>query len=116
MAISVRGICSCLIVSLLSVTFLASAGTDLRLIDALKNQDKATARSLLKQHIPVNAVEADGTTALAWAAHWDDMETAELLIRAGANVNLANDYGVTPLWLACTNGNAAMVERLLKAG
>ena len=28
----------------------------------------------------------------------------------------ANRYGVTPLSLACTNGNAAMVELLLKAG
>jgi ankyrin repeat protein len=30
-------------------------------------------------------------------------------------VNAANDYGVTPLSLACTNRSAAMVERLLKA-
>ena len=36
--------------------------------------------------------------------------------RAGANVKAANRYGVTPLSLACTNGNAAMVELLLKAG
>ena len=35
---------------------------------------------------------------------------------AGANVKAANRYGVTPLSLACTNGNAAMVELLLKAG
>ena len=35
---------------------------------------------------------------------------------AGANVNAANRYGVTPLWLACVNGNAAVIETLLKAG
>ena len=57
-----------------------------------------------------------GTTALAWAAHWDDLGTADLLIQAGANVNAATDYGVTALSLACTNGSAAMVEKLLKAG
>ena len=28
----------------------------------------------------------------------------------------ANRYGVTPLSLACTNGNGAMIELLLKAG
>jgi ankyrin repeat protein len=63
----------------------------------------------------VNAAQPDGATALAWAAHSNDLETAELLIRAGANVNAANDYGVTPLSLACTNGNAAMVNALLAA-
>jgi ankyrin repeat protein len=40
----------------------------------------------------------------------------ELLVRAGANVNTENRYGVTPLSLACTNGNAAMVSLLLEAG
>ena len=34
----------------------------------------------------------------------------------GAQPNAANRYGVTPLFLAATNGNAAMVEALLKAG
>jgi ankyrin repeat protein len=40
----------------------------------------------------------------------------ELLLTAGANVNAANDYGVTPLSLACTNRNAMLVERLLTSG
>ena len=55
-------------------------------------------------------------TALHWATYQDDLEMAELLVRAGANVKAANRYGVTPLSLACTNGNGAMVELLLKAG
>ena len=37
-------------------------------------------------------------------------------MRAGANVKAANRYGVTPLSLACANGNGAMVELLLEAG
>ena len=39
-----------------------------------------------------------------------------LLVKAGADVKAANRYGVTPLSLACTNGDGAMVELLLKAG
>ena len=116
MRLSVQNISPWLMVALLSVRPLSAAGNDLRLLEAVKNKDKASARALLKQHAEVNAAEADGTTAVAWAAHWDDLETTDLLIRAGANVNAANDYGVTPLWLACTNGNAAMVDSLLKAG
>jgi len=38
------------------------------------------------------------------------------LLKAGADVKAANRYGVTPLYLACVNGNPAMIERLLKAG
>src|SRR4029453_19455025 len=31
-------------------------------------------------------------------------------------VKAANRYGITPLYLACVNGNAVIIERLLKAG
>ena len=64
----------------------------------------------------LSRAEADGATALAWAAHWNDRETADLLVRAGADPNLANTYGVTPLTLACVNRSATMVETLLDAG
>ena len=57
-----------------------------------------------------------GATPLHWAAHWNDLETANRLIHEGANPNAANEYGVTPLQLACENGSAAMVEKLLSAG
>ena len=43
--------------------------------DAVRNQDKR--RPLLKQHVDVVAVAADGTTALHWAAHWNDAEMTE---------------------------------------
>jgi ankyrin repeat protein len=100
--------------SLLSSAVLRAA--DLRLVDAVRNQDQAAVRSLLREGVDVNAAQPDGATALAWAAHRDDLETADLLIRAKADVNAANEYGATPLSLACSNGNAAMVEKLLNAG
>ena len=107
----------CVAASLLSVAgFAISAAADLPLVDAVKQGNTAAVRSLLNQHIDVNLPQPDGTTALAWAAERDDLETAELLIRAGAKINAANDYGATPLWLACANGDAAMTDLLLKAG
>ena len=104
------------LVFMFSVTALAASSDDLRLVDAAKNKDRPAIRSLLEQHVDVNSSQPDGTTALAWTAHWDDLEMTELLIRARANVNAANEYGVSPLSLACSNGSAAIVEALLKAG
>jgi ankyrin repeat protein len=101
---------------LFSIAGFASTSIDLPLVEAVKQGNTALVRSLLDQHIDVNVPQTDGTTALAWAAQQDDVETADLLIRAGAKVDAANDYGATPLWMACANGNAAMIETLLKAG
>jgi ankyrin repeat protein len=101
---------------LLSAWTLAAATSDLRLIDAVKKSDTKAVRSLLAQHVNVNASEADGSTALHWAAQRDNLGIADLLIAAGADVKAATRYNITPLSLACTNGNAAFIERLLKAG
>ena len=50
------------------------------------------------------------------AVHRDDLPAAQRLIAAGADVRAPNRYGVTPLSLACTNGDGPMVELLLKSG
>jgi ankyrin repeat protein len=94
----------------------SAARGDLQLVEAARNQDQAQVRTLLNQHVDVNARSDDGSTALLWAAHWNDVATADLLIRARANANAANDFRMTPLSVACTNGSAALVELLLKAG
>jgi uncharacterized protein len=107
---------SCLTVALLLVARVDVARAEVPLIDAVKAADKTAVRALLKTRVEVNAPQADGTTALHWAADGDDSEIVDLLIRAGANVKAANRYGVTPLWLACMNGNATTIEMLLKAG
>jgi uncharacterized protein len=95
---------------------LSAAGTNLRMIDAVRAGDRETVRVLLRQRVDVNAAERDGMTALHWAVRADDVETAQMLIRGGANVNAANHYGITPLSIAATNANARIVEALLKSG
>jgi ankyrin repeat protein len=85
------------------------------LIQAAKAQDEASTRALLNQRADVNALQGDGSTALHFAAYFDNLAIANLLIRAGARVDAPNDLGSTPLHLACNNGSAAMVERLLAA-
>jgi ankyrin repeat protein len=99
----------------LSITLSATGAGKTTLIDAVKAGDRAAMRTLLTRSA-VNIQEPDGMTALHWAVRADDAETAQLLIRAGANVSAANRYGVTPLSLAATNGNAVITRALLKAG
>jgi uncharacterized protein len=84
--------------------------------DAAMNNDLGAVRSLLRQKSDVNKAQADGATALHWAVRWDNLQAVELLIQSGANVKAANRFGVTPMSLACVNGSAAIIRRLLKAG
>ena len=72
---------------------------DQRLVEAVERQDRDAVRTLLAQSVDVDAPQPDGATALHWAAHWNDLDTATLLIAAGANVNAMNELGVTPLSL-----------------
>jgi ankyrin repeat protein len=110
--------------TLLTTAAASAATVDLRLVDAVRSQDQPAIRRLLEQHldvnidvnIDVNARAHDGSTALLWAAHWNDVETAGLLIRAGADANISNDFRITSLSLACTNGSTRFVALLLDAG
>ena len=101
---------------LLTLLALPAAAGGSRLIESARTGDLSGLDSLLNGSADVNLREADGTTALHWAAHRMDHELAARLLEAGADPGLANDYGVTPLWLACTNRDTAMVEALLQAG
>src|SRR5437667_10712384 len=65
------------IVALLGAASFAATAGDLRLVDAVKNRDRAAVRSLLEQHLNVIAAQPDGTTALPSAANRDDWETQD---------------------------------------
>jgi ankyrin repeat protein len=94
----------------------ADAAGDLRLIEAVRAKNAERIRVLITERVDVNARQGDQATALHWAAHLDDGPTVDLLLRAGAKADVADDTGATPLYLACVNGNADIVTRLLDAG
>ena len=104
------------ITALLLAAALLPAAYASEIADAVMHQDPAAVSALLAQQSDVNAQQADGTTALHWAARWDDLATAGSLIRAGAHAGTANHDGATPMFLAAQNGSAAMIDLLLKAG
>ena len=84
--------------------------------DAAMNGDQAAVQALLQKKADVNGQQADGATALEWAAYRNDLPLADLLIAAGANPKIPNREGATALQLASLHGSAPMIEKLLKAG
>ena len=55
-------------------------------------------------------------TALIFAARENDLESAKLLIAAGANVNQASKFGWTPLLTATENRNYKLAALLTRTG
>jgi ankyrin repeat protein len=106
---------------LVAIAFAATAhaqsrGAAANVADATMRGDQQALRAAIARKADVNAPQADGSTALHWAAERDDLLMADLLIKAGARVNAKTREGVMPLQLAAVNGSASMLDRLLKAG
>ncbi|ELR18454.1 chain a, 4ank: a designed ankyrin repeat protein [Acanthamoeba castellanii str. Neff] len=67
----------------------------------------------------VNVRNEKGQTPLYWACELKSdsgVELAALLIKHGADVNLPEDHGFTPLHLAAYIGNVSVVRLLLESG
>ena len=86
------------------------------LADAAEQRDGEEVMRLIKQGTDLNARQADGTTALIWAAYHDDAETVEQLVKAGADVKATNRYGISAIQTACLYGNSRIVRLLLNSG
>src|SRR5262245_34440098 len=52
----------------------------LKLVEAARVGNAAVARALVNDGADINATGVDGTSALHWAVHLGDIETARLLI------------------------------------
>jgi len=100
----------------LTATSAVAANSAATLADVAERGNSSAVLALLKKGADVNRPQADGATALHWAAHFNDVALAKRLLTAGAKVNATNDYGVTPLFLAAINGSAEMADVLLTAG
>ena len=88
-----------------------------QLIDAARNGDVASVRSLLAQGTDANTAQGDGMTALHWAAERGHGAVADLLLSAGASVGATTRIGdYTPLHLAGRGGHGPITSALLDAG
>jgi ankyrin repeat protein len=88
------------------------------MLGAFKFGDVEVANTLLDLGAPVDFADGNGITMLGRTVLNNEVEMARALIARGANVNVMDKLGMTPLlWAANVDfGDTAMIELLLKSG
>lgn len=102
-----------LLLSLLLVAPAILAGAD-TLPEAVRRGDAARIGALLASKPDLQARDADGNTALHWAALNGDARLVKELLKRGASAMATNQAGATPLLYAA--GNVDSVRALLDRG
>jgi ankyrin repeat protein len=88
----------------------------LSLADAVKAGNRDAARMVLDLRAKEGLSGADYGAALISAVLRNDAAMVDVLLHAGVDPNVANDYGATALYAAAANADAAMTVKLLAAG
>lgn len=73
---------------------------------------------LIRKGIDIDYANANGYSALTLACEYFSLEQVEFLVNNGANVNLQNKVGITPLMYACANRKdyARIIPYLISKG
>jgi ankyrin repeat protein len=93
------------------VEFLLTQGADVNARSAIRDYPRvATAESRAK------SLDRGGFTPLLYAARENCRECTEILLKHGAQVNLADPTRVVPMVIAMINGSFDIAKRLIEAG
>jgi ankyrin repeat protein len=87
-------------------------------MNAVTDGDEARTRKLLDQGAEPDDIDKAGWCALHFAAQDCSQKLVEMLVNAGASLELRDRHGNTPLWRATMNykGGAEVISTLLEAG
>src|SRR5262245_37674549 len=97
--------------SILAGAALAADTTNVPLVTAAKGGDRAAVRTLLNG-IPQKVIAGpEGTAALVWAASHNDLEMADMLLRAGADAKSGHEFGDKALYCAATNDEVPVTQQ-----
>jgi ankyrin repeat protein len=95
----------------------AAAATYSSIAEAAHSRDWPAVQAMARrQGTDVNAVGAEGSTALLFAVHAGETAVAKTLLDAGIDLSRQNVAGVSALQLAVTDGDTDMVRLLLAGG
>jgi len=87
---------------------------------AAEQNNTSVIKELLKQGAKIDETNSGkwSGTPLYWSLNYCKFEAAELLLKKGANPNLADSFGLSPLQVAvcCKDLDISLIERLIEKG
>ena len=95
------------------VNYIDDKGSSM-LILACYRSNNDVASFLINNNADINFVSKNGTALMACVVK-NNIEMLDILISKGANVDLSDENGITPLILATQFNNLVMVKKLLNA-
>ena len=96
---------------------LHAGSNDYKLLNAAKTGDLAQVKALVEAgNVEVNVIDFFQNSALLMAVDNKHLVVAEYLLQHGADIQLDNKYGYTPLMQAVMRNDSKMVNMLLDKG
>jgi ankyrin repeat protein len=82
----------------------------------LRNDIRLVEKYINEQHIDINMQDKFGETFLLLSTLYNHKKIVEILLEKGANVNIRNKEGLSPLYNAINNQDISLVNRLISMG